>query len=156
LGWTLAISGLLLWLGISGRIRDWADARSEGRAARTLIYVAAYVVIVTVAQSPLTLYEGYFREHHYGLSNQDFTAWLSDTGISTALTFVATLILVPLLYAAIRRTKENWWLWGAGLIIIFQVLVAVIYPIFIAPLFNHYTPLPDGPLKTQILSLARA
>src|ERR1700753_311324 len=70
--------------------------------------------------------------------------------------FASILILVPLLYTAIRRAKENWWLWGAGLVIAFQVLVAVIYPLYIAPLFNHYTPLPDGPLKTQILSLARA
>lgn len=156
LAWTLAISGLLLWLGISSRIRDWAGEQTHGRSSQVLIYVAAYAVIVAVAQFPLALYEGYFREHRYGLSNQNFSAWLSDYGIGLALTFAATLILVPLVYAAIRRARENWWLWGAGLVIAFQVLVAVIYPLYIAPLFNHYTPLPDSPLKTQILSLARA
>ena len=51
---------------------------------------------------------------------------------------------------------KNWWLWGAGIVIAFQIVLAVIYPVFIAPLFNHYSPLPDGPLKAQILSLARA
>jgi STE24 endopeptidase len=156
LAWTLAISGLLLWLGISSRIRDWVGEQTHGRSSQVLIYVAAYAVIVAVAQFPLALYEGYFREHRYGLSNQNFSAWLSDYGIGLALTFAATLILVPLVYAAIRRARENWWLWGAGLVIAFQVLVAVIYPLYIAPLFNHYTPLPDSPLKTQILSLARA
>jgi STE24 endopeptidase len=83
-------------------------------------------------------------------------AWLGDYGIGLALGFAAALIFLPLLYAAIRRARENWWLWGAGLAIAFQILVAVIYPIYIAPLFNHYSPLPEGPLKTQILSLARA
>jgi STE24 endopeptidase len=156
LAWTFAISGLVLWLGISTRIRDWAGERTHGRSSQILIYVAAYAVIVVVAQFPLALYEGYFREHRYGLSNQNITAWLSDYGIGLALTLLATLILVPLIYAAIRRAKENWWLWGAGLVIAFQILVAVIYPLYIAPLFNHYTPLPDSPLKTQILSLARA
>jgi STE24 endopeptidase len=104
----------------------------------------------------LALYEGYFREHAYGLSNQTFIAWLGDYGIGLALSFVAALIFLPLLYAAIRRARENWWLWGAGLVITFQILVAVIYPIYIAPLFNHYSPLLEGSLKTQILSLARA
>ena len=65
-------------------------------------------------------------------------------------------MLLPLLYAAIRRAREMWWLWGAGLAIAFQILTIVIWPGFIAPLYNHYSPLPDSPLKTKILSLARA
>ncbi len=154
--WTLAISGLLLWFGVSAGIRDWAAERTRGRTYQTIIYVAAYGAIASILQFPLALYEGYFREHAYGLSNQTLSAWLGDTGIELALTFVAALIFIPLLYAAIRRAREGWWLWGAGLTIAFQILVAVIYPVYIAPLFNHYAPLPDSPLKAQILSLARA
>jgi len=156
LAWTLAVSGLLLWLGLSAAIRDWAAERTRSRTYQAVIYVAAYVVIASVLQFPLALYEGYFREHAYDLSNQTFSAWLGDTGIGLALTFAAALVFVPLLYAAIRQAREAWWLWGAGLTIALQILVAVIYPIYIAPLFNHYTPLPDSPLKAQILSLARA
>ena len=154
--WTLAVSGLLLWLGLSAALRDWAAERTHSRTYQAMIYVTVYVAVTAAAQFPLALYEGYFREHSYGLSNQNFTAWLGDTGIGLALTFAAALIFVPLLYAAIRRARENWWLWGAGLAIAFQILVVVIYPIYIAPLFNHYSPLPDGALKAQILSLARA
>ncbi len=156
LAWTLAVSGALLWLGLSAVLRDWAAERTRSRGYQAMIYVTGYVAITAAAQFPLALYEGYFREHSYGLSNQNFMAWLSDTGIGLGLTFAAALIFVPLLYAAIRRARENWWLWGAGLAIAFQILVAVIYPLYIAPLFNHYSPLPDGALKTQILSLARA
>ena len=154
--WTLALSGLLLWLGISAAIRDRIAERMHNRTYQVMAYVVLYVAITAAAQFPLTLYEGYFREHAYGLSNQTFMAWLGDYGIALALSFAAALIFLPLLYAAIRRARENWWLWGAGLAIAFQILVAVIYPVYIAPLFNHYSPLPEGPLKTQILSLARA
>ena len=154
--WILAVSGLLLWLGLSAALRDWATERTHSRTNQAMIYATVYVAVTAAAQFPLALYEGYFREHSYGLSNQSLTAWLGDTSIGLALTFVAALIFVPLLYAAIRRARENWWLWGAGLAIAFQILVAVIYPIYIAPLFNHYSPLPDGALKAQILSLARA
>jgi len=156
LAWTLGVSGLLLWLGLSARIRDWAAERTHNRIYQAIIYVTAYVAIAFAAQFPLAVYEGYFREHAYGLSNQNFAAWLGDTAIGLALTLVAAAIFVPLLYAAIRRAHESWWLWGAGLAIAFQILGTVIYPIYIAPLFNHYTPLPDSPLKVQILSLARA
>jgi STE24 endopeptidase len=154
--WTLVVTGLLLWLGISSAIRDWAAETTHGRVSQAMIYGVAYVAIMTVAQFPLSVYEGFFREHSYGLSNQDFMAWLGDQGTSLALSLVAALIFVPLLYGAIRRARESWWLWGAGLIILFQIVTAVIFPLFIAPLFNHYSPLPDSPLKAQILSLARA
>lgn len=154
--WTLAISGALLWSGLSTAIRDWAAERTHSRASQAMIYGAIYVAIMAAAGFPLSIYEGYFREHSYGLSNQTFTAWLGDYGTSLALALVAALIFVPLLYGAIKRARENWWLWGAGLVILFQIVVAVIFPVFIAPLFNHYSPLPAGPLKNEILSLARA
>jgi STE24 endopeptidase len=154
--WTLVVSGLLLWLGLSTAIRDWAAEKTHSRATQAMIYGLAYVAVMAVAQFPLSVYEGFFREHSYGLSNQDFLAWLSDYGTSLALALVAALILMPLLYGAIRRARESWWLWGAGLVILFQIVTAVIFPLFIAPLFNHYSPLPQSPLKNEILSLARA
>ena len=152
----LVVAGLLLWSGVSVRIRDWAAERTHSRSGQVLIYVAAYMVIVTVATLPLTLYEGFFREHAYGLSNQSLTSWSGDFATAFAVSLVSALIVLPILYAAIRATKENWWLWGSGIAILFLVLYLAIFPVFIAPLTNHYTPLPDSPLKNEILSLARA
>lgn len=154
--YALGIAGLLLWSGISVRIQDWAEDRSPRRSSQVVLYVAAYIPLMAAAMFPLTLYEGYFREHAYGLSNQTFWQWLGEFGIQLALTFAASLMVLPLLYTAIRRSREMWWLWGAGLAIAFQIFVIVIWPGFIAPLTNHYSSLPASPLKTQILSLARA
>lgn len=152
----LVVAGLLLWLGVSVRIRDWAAERTHSRTGQVLIYVAAYVVIVTVATLPLTLYEGFFREHAYGLSNQSLGSWFGDFATGFAVSLISALIVLPILYAAIRATRENWWLWGSGIAILFLILYLAIFPVFIAPLFNHYTALPDSPLKKEILSLARA
>jgi STE24 endopeptidase len=154
--WALAVAGILLWLRISAGLRDWIAARTHSRTGQTLFFAAAYVVLTTTATFPLTVYEGYVREHAYGLSNQNFTAWFGDFTTGLAITLIASLIFVPLLYAAIRRAGRSWWLWGAGLVILFQIVAAVIYPLYIAPLFNHYTPLAESPLKARILSLARA
>ena len=154
--YALGVAAALLWSGASVRIQDWAEGKSHSRTAQVMLYVAAYVPITIAATLPLTLYEGFFREHAYGLSNQSFWQWLGDFGTQFALTFAAAVLLLPVLYRFIRRTGEMWWLWGAGLMIAFQILVIVIWPVFIAPLFNHYAPLPDSALKTKILSLARA
>jgi STE24 endopeptidase len=154
--YALGVAAALLFLPISTRIRDWTEDRTHSRSGQVMLYVACYVPIVAAATLPLTLYEGFFREHAYGLSNQSFWQWLGDFGIGFALTFAAAVLLLPLLYGAIRAARESWWLWGAGLTIAFDILVAVIWPVFIAPLFNHYSPLPESPLKAQILSLARA
>jgi STE24 endopeptidase len=154
--YAVALAGLLLWSGISARIQDWAEGRSNSRNYQVMLYVAAYVPLAIAATFPLTLYEGFFREHAYGLSNQSLWRWLGDFGIQFALTFAASVLLLPVLYAVIRRTQEQWWIWAAGLAIAFQIVVIVIWPVFVAPLFNHYSPLPDSPLKAKILSLARA
>jgi STE24 endopeptidase len=152
----LAIAGMLLGLKISAGIRNWAAERTRSRYGQTLIYVGIYIVIVTVATLPLSLYEGYFREHTYGLSNQSLPAWAQDFGTGFAVTLVCGLIVLPILYAAIRKARELWWIWGAIIAILFLVVQFALYPVLIAPLFNHYAPLPDGPLKQRILSLARA
>jgi STE24 endopeptidase len=154
--YALGAAAGLLWSRVSLRVQDWAEQRTHSRNGQVMLYAACYVPIVTLATLPLTLYEDYFREHAYGLSNQNFWQWMGDFGIDFAVSFVAALIFLPLLYAAIRRTHEAWWIWGAGLAIAFNILGAVIWPVFIAPLYNHYSPLPDSPLKAQILSLARA
>ena len=152
----LLIAAVLLWFQISAKVRDWAEEKTRSRALQAVLYGAVYVTAVTIATLPLSIYEAFFREHAYGLSNQTFMQWFGDFLKSFALSLIAALILLPLIYAAIRRARSTWWLWGAGIVIAFSILVQVIYPVFIAPLYNNYTPLPDSPLKQNILSLARA
>jgi STE24 endopeptidase len=154
--YALGVAALLLFLPISTRIRDWAEERTHSRSGQVMLYALCYVPLVALLTLPLTIYEQFIREHMYGLSNQSFAQWLGDFGIGFGLTLAASLLLLPLLYAAIRQARENWWLWGTALAVAFDIVVAVIWPVFVAPLFNHYSPLPESPLKAQILSLARA
>jgi STE24 endopeptidase len=152
----LVVAGLLLGFHISSGIRDWAAERTHSRYGQSLIYVAAYIGITAIASFPLSLYEGYFREHTYGLSNQNFWQWAGEFGTGFAVTLVVSLVMLPLLYWVIRKTRELWWVWGAGIAVLFVVFQFALAPVLVAPLFNHYSPLLDSPLKQQILSLARA
>ena len=152
----LGVAGLLLFTGLSARLRDWAEERTRSRSAQVIFYGAGYIAAVTLLELPLSLYEGFFREHAYGLSNQSVWAWAGDFGISFAVTLVAGMIVLPIFYAAVRVARRDWWLWGAGLAVLFLIVQVTIYPVFIAPLFNHFEKMPDSPLQRQITALARA
>ncbi|MGH6870423.1 MAG: M48 family metallopeptidase [Rhizomicrobium sp.] len=154
--YALAVSGLLLWSRVSAGIRNFAQARTRSRALQAAIYIAAYVVAVALLSFPLTVYEDFFREHAYGLSNQDFLQWFGDFSIEFGVNLVSFLIVGSAIYAIIRRTKEYWWVWGSLAMVVFLFIGMVIEPVFIDPLINHYYPLPEGQTKQEILSLARS
>jgi STE24 endopeptidase len=154
--YTLVIAGALLWTRVSAWMRDTAASLTRSRFWQTPIYVAQFFAAFTVAELPLTVYEGYFREHAYGLSNQSFGAWAGEFAISFVVGLIAMTVLLTLLYGVARKARENWWLWGGGVAVLFAAFWIAIAPTVIQPLFNHYEPLKDGPLKTEILALAQA
>lgn len=158
--WDFLASAMVMWLflhfRVSAKMRDLAERLTGLRPVQTALYWIEFAVIVSAATFPLGIYESYFREHKYGLLNQTFAAWMRDQVVALAAGVVLGAILVVPLFALVRRLGKNWWIWGAVLAILFAAFVSVIAPVYIAPLFNKYTSLPDGQLKQAILSMARA
>ena len=154
--WTIAVAALLLWSRLSAGMRNIAQEWTRSRFLQVPIYVAMFVVVTTVLTFPLTVYEGFIREHAYGLSNQNFAQWLGDFAKAFAVQLIISIIVLTLIYAVIRRTRQLWWVWGTVVAVILIFVLQVVAPVFIAPLFNTYRPLPESPVKEQILSLAKA
>lgn len=152
----IGVAWLLLATGLSARMRDTAERITRISWLPTAIYAVEYIVLTAVLTFPLTLYQGFFREHGYGLSNQSFPQWMRDELVGLAVGIVLGAIALSLIYAVIRRTPRNWWIWGAGVAIVLMMLGATIAPVYIAPLFNSYKPLPESELRTRLLSMARA
>jgi STE24 endopeptidase len=152
----IALSALLMWLGLSARMRELARRWTGSPFWQVPIYVAQYLTFITLITLPLTIYESYFRERAYGLMNQTFLQWFADQGKAFGLNLLAGMFVITLIYWAIRRARRTWWLWGAGITLAFVAFEMIIAPVFILPLFNNYTPLNQSPLKADILSLARA
>jgi STE24 endopeptidase len=154
--YAIAVSALLLWSRASASIRNYAQSWTRSRYGQSAIYVLIYTPIVAVLTFPWTLYEDFFREHAYGLSNQNFIQWFGDFGTAFVVNMIASLIVIPIIYAVIRARPRYWWAWGTAVTVVFLIIANVVFPVFVAPLFNHYQPLKEGPLKSQILSIARA
>jgi STE24 endopeptidase len=154
--WGLGVAALLLSGRRSARIRNWTERATPRRSLQTLLYSVVYLLLSWLLALPLTIYQEYFRERQYGLATQTFLPWFGEQCISLVITIVLVAPFIALIYWIVRRAGAIWWAWGGGLLALFTLLVIVIEPVFIAPLFNQYTPLPPGPTRDSILSLARA
>jgi STE24 endopeptidase len=152
----LGVSALLLGTRLSARMRDLSERLVRFRPLQTFLYWLQYLLLTTLLGFPLTLYDGYFREHKYGLSNQTFGAWMSDLLKGLGVGALLGGIAVVAVYTIFRRFPRTWWIWGTAAALVFVVLGALIAPVFIAPLFNTYTELRNPGLREPILSLARA
>jgi len=152
--YTLVIAGLLLWLQISARMRDIAVSITRYRFLQAPLYVVQYLVVTTALTLPLAVFEGFTREHNYGLSNQTFAQWAGDYGISFAQTLVLFTILLTVIYAVARAVQRRWWVWGTLVTVAFFVVTIMIEPVYLAPMFNHYAPLPESGMRNAILTLA--
>jgi STE24 endopeptidase len=158
--WDFLVSAvILIWFlqsRLSARLRDWAERVTSRKNLQTLIYFIPFLMITTALQFPLVVYEGFFREHKYGLSNQTFWPWFGEQLIGLAISAILGGIAVVGLFALVRRLGKNWWIWGAVASIFFQALVVLIFPVLIAPWFNKYKPLAYASIKQSILSMAHA
>jgi STE24 endopeptidase len=158
--WDFLYSVVVMWLLLhfrwSARMRDLAERFTRFRPLQTAIYWIQFIAIVSLLTFPLSLYEGYFREHKYGLLNQTFGPWMRDQLVGLGVSVVLGAILMVPLFGLVRRLGKNWWVWGAVVMVAFFAFVALIAPVYIAPLFNKYTTLTDARIKDPILSMARA
>jgi STE24 endopeptidase len=153
--YAIAVSALLLWSGLSAKMRNIAQRLTRSRFLQVPVYVALFVVITTILTFPLTYYEEFLREHAYGLSNQNFGQWFGDFLTVFGVQLVIFAIALTLIYTVVRAAPRTWWAWGTVVAFVMIAAISTIEPVFIAPLLNHYTPLPDSPIKEKILALAK-
>lgn len=152
----VASAWLLLASGVSRRLRDAAERITGREPLQVVLYGLGILTAFTLLSLPWSIYTEYFREHQYGLSNQSFGQWAAEALVSSSLTIVVGAAVLLAIYATIRHAPRTWWLWGAGLMVAFGALGSLVYPPFIAPLFNDYKPLANAQIRDEVLSLARA
>jgi STE24 endopeptidase len=150
------IALLLLHFRVSAAMRNLAEKMTRFSPLRTAIYWIEYMLLTTVIAFPLAVYEGYFREHKYGLATQTFGPWSLDQLKDLLINIVLGAIITMLLFGVVRRLPRTWWIWGALVTTAFLVFVALIAPVYLVPIFNKVTRIEDPKITQPILRLARA
>ncbi len=152
----IIVAGLFLWFGWSARWRDLAERVVKWRFLQAFIYTPIYLGISAIIGFPFVWYSDFYVERKFGLGTQEFGGWFVELLQELGIGMIVFSLFVAFLYLIIRLSPQRWWMWGSGLVISFMALLMLAGPVFIEPIFNEYRPMDEGPLKEQILSIARA
>ena len=153
---TAAIALFLLVSRISARMRDFAERLTRFKSLQVILYAIQFILLTSLLEFPLSVYEHFFREHAYGLATQNFGQWFREQLIGLTVGLIVGSLLLAGLYAVFRRAQRTWWIWGAVVAVVFQIIGIMLAPVYIEPLFNKYTPLTDAAIKDPILAMAQA
>ena len=145
LGWTL-LGGLDI---LNRMLFAWMG----GGMAQQLALLAAFALIGGLLELPLALYQTFVLEQRFGFNRVTGRLWLADLARSLLLGAVIGLPIAALILWLMGAAGPQWWLWAWATWIGFNLLLLLVYPSFIAPLFNRFKPLEDEALKARVTRL---
>jgi STE24 endopeptidase len=132
------------------RVVTWGGPGAEW--TRTLFILIAGVLLA-IPSLPFDWWEHFRLEAKFGFNQSTPQLWITDKLKGLLLMFAIGFPLLWALLSLVRWAGDTWWLWGFGLVFGFQLLMLVLYPKLILPLFNKLTSLPEGDLRTRLLAL---
>jgi len=120
---------------------------------RPVLLVLAVSVIGGIVETPLDWYRQFRLEERFGFNRMTLRLWIADQIKGLAVGLVLGVPLLAAVLALMRSAGENWWLWAWLLWVGFNLGVLVLYPTVIAPLFNRFEPMPQGPVRERVEQL---
>lgn len=146
---------VILVTGWSAGLAGWTRRVTGGRWYPTLaLFTALYLLISFIVELPLSYARDYVFAHAYDQSSQTIGKWTSDQFIGLAVNLVVFALIIWIPFLLLKRLPKTWWLWSTAALTPVFILGLVISPIWIAPLFNKFTPLPQSELRTAIEKVA--
>jgi len=153
---TLADALLLLAMTLGGGLAAiilWTETIAIGPLWRDVVMFAVAGVIFGVVNLPFSWWHTFRIEERFGFNRMTLRLWLADLAKGLAIAVVLGLPLLVLILWLMRVAGSLWWLWAWGAWMVFQVLILVLYPTLIAPLFNKFTPMDESPARERVEAL---
>lgn len=156
MAWNAAYAGLWLVFGWALGVKSWLFSYTQNEWLLVAAFAAIFGGIAAFVDLPLSYYSGFVLPHRYQLSNQSLKEWILDQFKGVAVGAPIGLVALEIIYLILRRAPENWWLWAAGFLLVFNVLLSNLAPILIFPIFNKFVPLGEEhrELEDRLLALA--
>lgn len=145
----LTLGGLLQWIyEISV---GWL---SDGILAQVLM-VLICGFLSSAIELPFSWYSTFKVEAKYGFNNTTKQRFVKDLLLSTAVSLFLGIPILAVVFWLWDAGGQLWWLWAWSAYVVFNLVVLWIYPAFIAPLFNKFTPLPEGDMRGRLEALLK-
>jgi STE24 endopeptidase len=117
------------------------------------LFILIAAVLLSIPSLPFDWWAQFKLEARFGFNKSTPALWIADKLKGLLLLLAIGFPLLWLLLSLVRWVGDGWWLWGFAVLFGFQLLMLVLYPKLILPLFNKLTPLPEGDLRTRLLAL---
>jgi len=117
-------------------------------------YVAVLLIIYSLIMLPYSWWKGFYLEHEYELSNQTLLNWIWDEIKSLGLSLLLGIIVFEIFYFCMRIAGNSWWIWAACAWILMQVILGMLFPVLILPLFYKTGPIDRPDLQEKLEKLA--
>jgi STE24 endopeptidase len=155
MAWGAAV--LLAWTLLGGLdlLNKLLLAAMGGGMLQQLVLLVAFVAIGSMLELPFTLWQTFRLEERFGFNKMTWRLWLADTVKSTLIGTLIGLPIAALILWLMGAAGSLWWLWAWGAWMGFNLLLMLVYPSFIAPLFNKFQPLDDPSLKARVTALMK-
>ncbi|MHB1675555.1 MAG: M48 family metallopeptidase [Acidobacteriaceae bacterium] len=153
--WTILVLLLVLRLRWPAALRNWAERLTPNQWRQGLLFLPPAIVFIALIPLPLDLF-GQHIWRAYGLSVQSWPSWTLDRLKALGLSLLVYTPLLMLLFRIVRTSPRRWWLWFWLCTLPIIVFTVFISPIWIDPIFNHFSPLQktDPALTLQLEQLA--
>jgi Zn-dependent protease with chaperone function len=145
---------LAVVIGFFGFLDSWVISLGLSAYWSGALFLGALLLIQSILSTPIDLYSTFVLEKRFGFNTTTFATWLLDNLKSLGIAAALGLPLLALLYLFIDSAGSLWWLWAAAIFSLIDVVISLLYPLVIAPLFNKFSPLSEGSLKERIDALA--
>jgi len=140
---------LFLWWVLAGFAWLQGLVGSEDTVVNAVVFLLGFFAINWLVTLPFEIYGRFKIDQSFGFNKMTPKMYLVDT-LKSILLFLVFGGAVFAALAWIISRFESWWLWGFALLFAVALLANVIYPTIIAPIFNKFTPLPEGNLRREI------
>ena len=149
--WTVLILWLLVRCGIGERASMWAKALTQKKWLQGFLVGPMWLVALSLIELPAAAIS-HAVSLHYGLSVQRWPEWFRDWMVASLLLILFGTLALTCVYALMRHSHRRWWLWFWLVTLPIEVLGVFAAPVFIDPLFNHFSPLEksDPALVAQL------
>ena len=153
LAWGTVIAITWTLLGGLSMLNQWLAGVMGHGIAQQVALLASFVAVGSLADLPFTLYQTFVIEERFGFNKTSLRLWLQDFIKSLLLSALIGLPFITLVIWMMGATGPWWWLWVWGVWMGFNLLALLIYPTWIAPLFNKFQPLEDPQVKERVSQL---